>query len=118
MPEGYTTVTLRRETKEVLDEIKPYDSMSYDELMVDIMERWDEPTLDGRGHTSLDDLGEEPHPPVDLEWFEYVIQTLREADELKSDLAWRDRVWENCTVEELIGALLEAEVWIKQRKND
>jgi hypothetical protein len=62
-----------------------------------------------KDHTRLDDLAKHTIRSRSTKRLEYVFKTLNEADELESDLAWSDEVWENCTVEELLGALIEAE---------
>ncbi|MCG1002889.1 MULTISPECIES: hypothetical protein [Halobacterium] len=39
----------------------------------------------------------------------YVLQSLHEADEISDDVDWETELWDGCTVEEVIGALVEAE---------
>ena len=41
---------------------------------------------------------------------EFVIDQLNDANELKNGLDYGSKVWGNCTVEELIGGLIEAEI--------
>jgi len=59
--------------------------------------------------SSLEDLAKENISPLETRRLEYVLKTLNEADELEGDLLWKSKVWENCTVEELLGGLIEAE---------
>jgi len=61
------------------------------------------------GESSLEDLAKENISPLGTDRLEYVLKTLNDADELEGDLVWKSKVWEDCTVEELLGALIEAE---------
>jgi hypothetical protein len=43
---------------------------------------------------------------------EYIHKTACEADELENGLCWSDELWESCTVEELFGGIVEAEIFL------
>lgn len=39
---------------------------------------------------------------------DYVLSSLEEAEQISEDVDWDTELWGNCTVEEVIGALVEA----------
>lgn len=57
----------------------------------------------------LDDLEKENIWKHSTERLEYVLGTLNTSNELNEDLHWRVEIWPDCTIEELLGALIEAE---------
>lgn len=64
---------------------------------------------DPKTYSRLDDLEPENIGIGSTERLEYVLEKLDEADELSRDLVWQSELWENVTVEELLGALIEAD---------
>lgn len=44
---------------------------------------------------------------------EFVLESLNDADELSSDVDWQTELWSGCTVEEVLGALVEAEAEVE-----
>lgn len=62
-------------------------------------------------YTRLDDLEAGNVTPGSTDRLEFVLEQLNEAEELADGLDWQSRVWESVTVEELLGALIEAD-WI------
>lgn len=67
-------------------------------------------TSDSRkAYTRLDDLEKKKIATGPTKRLEYILKTLNEADELNGPLCWQTELWEGCTVEELLGGLIEAE---------
>lgn len=62
-------------------------------------------------YTKLDDLGAENISPGSTDRLEFVLEQLAEAAELSDGLDWQSRLWGSVTVEELLGALIEAD-WV------
>lgn len=66
-----------------------------------------------RGYAALDELEADRvyqrTYPGKREKLEYVLESLHDADELESGLDWKSELWAGCTVEEVLGGLLEAE---------
>lgn len=60
-------------------------------------------------YTDLDDLGVENISTTSTSRLEYVLESLDDADQLKNELAWRSELWAGVSVEELLGALIEAD---------
>lgn len=65
----------------------------------------------GEGHTRLDDLGHEHISPGSTARIEYALDQLAEAEELNEGLHWKTKLWDHVTIEELLGALIEAD-WL------
>lgn len=63
------------------------------------------------GYDRLDDLEAENVSPGSTDRLEFALEQLADADELDSGLDWQSRVWGSVTVEELLGALIEAD-WL------
>lgn len=64
-------------------------------------------------YTRLDLLGKDNIYSHSTQRLEHVLKTLNKADELNGCLVWQTGVWENCSIEELIGGLIEAENLLK-----
>lgn len=62
-----------------------------------------------QAHTALDDLARANIDRASTKRLEYILSSLDEADELNGPLCWQTEIWDGCTIEELIGALIEAE---------
>jgi hypothetical protein len=60
-------------------------------------------------HTDLEDLACENVNFGSTDRLEFVLEQLAESDELRPGLQWSTYLWDSVTVEELIGALLEAD---------
>jgi len=71
----------------------------------------------GRSYARLDDLEKQNISPTSRRRLEYVLRTLNEADELNGNLCWSTEVWDGCTVEELLGGLIEAENLLEQSQS-
>lgn len=66
----------------------------------------------------LTDLRKENIDPSSTRRLEYVLKTLNDADELSGDLTWVSDVWEDCTVEELLGGLIETENLLEREQSE
>lgn len=66
--------------------------------------------------TSLEELGKGNINYYNTHRLEYVLNKLNGAEELENDLTWSSVVWEGCTVEELLGGLIEAEQLLEREK--
>jgi len=66
---------------------------------------------DKKTYSRLDDLEPENVSIGSTRRLEYVLETLANADELHRELVWQSKLWKGCTVEELLGALIEAD-WV------
>lgn len=69
-----------------------------------------------KAYTALDDLERELISPYSTERLEYVLKTLDEAEELNGNLCWKTAIWEGCTIEELLGGLIEAEYLLERSR--
>lgn len=73
-------------------------------------------------YSALDDLSRDTVQQKtsfgDRSMLEYVVRTLHDADGLGRDLVWQSEVWDGCTVEELLGALLEAEEMVLEEQEE
>lgn len=47
------------------------------------------------------------------ERLEFVLESLNDADEISDEVDWQIELWRGCTVEEVIGALVEAEAEVE-----
>lgn len=65
----------------------------------------------GEPHTRLDDLGQENISPGSTARLEYALDQLAEAEELNEGFDWKTKLWPHVTIEELLGALIEAD-WL------
>lgn len=61
------------------------------------------------GYVWLDNLEKDSISPLSTRRLAYVLETLDDADRLNEGLNWSSEVWDGCTVEELLGGLIEAE---------
>lgn len=43
----------------------------------------------------------------------YVLRSLDETDRIADDVDWDTELWDDCTVEEVIGALVESEEFVE-----
>lgn len=59
--------------------------------------------------SSLEELGVDNIRFWSTKRLKYVLEKLDEADELSRELVWKSELWENVTVEEMLGALIEAD---------
>lgn len=62
-------------------------------------------------YTRLDDLEPENISAGSTKRLEYVLDQLAEAGELNDGLDWQTKLWPDVTIEELLGALIEAD-WL------
>lgn len=76
---------------------------------------------DDRGYAALDELEAERvrHTtyPGKREKLEYALESLHDANDLKSGLDWKSELWADCTVGEVLGALLEAEAVLNDEQD-
>jgi len=64
---------------------------------------------DSRTYSSLDELEPENISSGSTDRLEFVLERLSEANSLENDLVWQSEIWNDVTVEELLGALIEAD---------
>lgn len=72
-------------------------------------------------YTRLDDLEKEKISKTSTYRLQYVIDSLDRADDLNGDLTWQTKIWGGCTIEELLGGLIEAEnvlEWNKEMREE
>lgn len=74
-----------------------------------------------QGYAALDELEADRvyqrTYPGKREKLEYVLESLHDADELESGLDWKSELWAGCTVEEVLGGLLEAEAMLDDEQD-
>lgn len=68
-------------------------------------------TNDDRGYARLDELEAGNVGTGSTARLEYALDQLAEAEELNEGFDWKTELWPHVTVEELLGALIEAD-WL------
>lgn len=71
-----------------------------------------------KAYTRLDNLEKGNIEPYSTSRLEFVIRSLNEADELNGCIAWQTGLWDNCSIEELLGGLIEAENLLESHEGD